>query len=838
MLAAACTPSEGPESIPLPTSPDTTTTSTTTTTTSTTTTTTTTMVPPRYRATIQRTTDGIPHIVGEDLASVSFGQGFVSAEDHGCTLLDQILKVRGVRAANLGPGEDGENVESDFAWRAIGIVGLATKDYDEAPASIVEQFESFAAGWNQYLFDAGAEGFTGWCSGADWVQPIQPVDVYVYARSVALLASSAQVADFIPSAQPPMDEDAVSGFAPSRTPSTSEGFGAVGLEADDLGSNAWAVGSDLTATGEGSILVGNPHFPWEGELRFAEVHLVVPGELDIYGAQLVGLPGVGIGFNEQVAWTHTASAGKRMTTYLLTLDPETPTSYLLDGESVPMESTEYTIDVLRADGTVDSETRTLWRSRYGPILDFPNVGWTDTSVLTYRDANLDNNEFIEQYQAMNLATSLDELIAAQSEFQGIPLFNTIAAADDGRVWYADTSATPNLSEEAEATYIERRETDLLTALAYENGFVVLDGSSSVFDWEVVPDARDPGLVPFRDAPQVVRTDVVFNANDSFWVPSDGLRLIGDYSILHGEQATPLSMRTRQNLDVLSNRAGLAGDDELFSGVELRDAVFDNTAHTAVLLRQPLVDACRVFPLVEVDEVLDEEGIVVLPAETVDLSLACAELAEWDGRYDLDRAGPLLWRETMSQFSDADFRGAGALFTDDFDPTNPTMSPSVPSADPSALLVALARSVQILTAADFAVDSTLGAAQFTERSGNRIPVHGGTNREGTTNVVTWSDANSSTEPQPDRGEPVVPGAELRAEGHPVNFGTSFVFVVDYSGDDVQAWSILTYGQTGDRQSPLFEQQTVRFSEKSWRTVLLTAEQVASDPSLVEQVVQGF
>ena len=73
---------------------------------------------------------------------------------------------------------------------------------------------------------------------------------------------------------------------------------------------------------------------------------------------------------------------------------------------------------------------------------------------------------------------------------------------------------------------------------------------------------------------------------------------------------------------------------------------------------------------------------------------------------------------------------------------------------------------------------------------------------------------------------------------MNYGTSFVFVVDYTGDDVQAWSILTYGQTGDRQSPLFEQQTVRCSEKNWRTILLTPDQIESDPGLVEQVVQGF
>ena len=39
------------------------------------------------------------------------------------------------------------------------------------------------------------------------------------------------------------------------------------------------------------------------------------------------MPGVLIGFNEHVAWTHTVSAGYRMTLYELTLVPGDPTSY-------------------------------------------------------------------------------------------------------------------------------------------------------------------------------------------------------------------------------------------------------------------------------------------------------------------------------------------------------------------------------------------------------------------------------------------------------------------------------------------------------------------------------
>ena len=89
--------------------------------------------------------------------------------------------------------------------------------------------------------------------------------------------------------------------------------------------------------------------------------------------------------------------------------------------------------------------------------------------------------------------------------------------------------------------------------------------------------------------------------------------------------------------------------------------------------------------------------------------------------------------------------------------------------------------------------------------------------------------------PERGDPVAPGSALRGEGHPVTFGTSFVLTVDYAGDDVQAWSMLTYGQTGDRDDPLFDVQTERFAKKSWRAVRFTADEIAADSNMVEQIL---
>ena len=60
------------------------------------------------------------------------------------------------------------------------------------------------------------------------------------------------------------------------------------------------------------------------------------------------------------------------------------------------------------------------------------------------------SQFAEQYLAMTTAKSLDGLIEVQKRYQGQPAFNTLAVSSDGRAWFGDTSATPNLSPEAKA----------------------------------------------------------------------------------------------------------------------------------------------------------------------------------------------------------------------------------------------------------------------------------------------------------------------------------------------------------------------------------------------------
>ena len=235
-----------------------------------------------YQATIRRTSAGVPHISADSSADLAFGQGWASGEDRACDLADQVVKIRGERARWFGAGEDDANVDSDLAWKAIGIFDRASDDWSDASDGVIELITAFTAGWNAQLDEVGADGLEGWCAGEEWVRPLEPVEVYAYARSIALQASSGAIVDFIASAQPPESP------AETTTSSPDEAASAPLVPAaQDIGSNGWAIGAERSADG-GGMLVANPHFPWEGELRFWEVHLTVPGELDVVRRAALG----------------------------------------------------------------------------------------------------------------------------------------------------------------------------------------------------------------------------------------------------------------------------------------------------------------------------------------------------------------------------------------------------------------------------------------------------------------------------------------------------------------------------------------------------------------------
>ena len=758
--------------------------------------------PKVYEAEIRWTQYGIPHITAKDWGSLSYGEGYAFAKDHLGSLADQVIRVRGERARYFGAGLGNRHVSSDIAFRALGFMEQAQALYPKLTPEIRETVDGFTAGYNAYLKAKGPGSVTSWGLGTEWVREISAVDLLAYNLSV--IATTPNLAELIASAAPPKSElePVAEGLPVPEFP---------------MASNGWALGSERTEQGKG-MLVANPHFPWTGSNRFWEKHLTIPGKLNVYGVSLLGIPGVLIGFNDSVAWTHTVSAGKRFVLYTLDLVPGHPTRYFYDGKEREMTVKQLKIAVRQADGSVKQEEHPVYSSHYGPMVNVAGFEWSAKRAVSVRDANANNTQFYEQWRAMDLAKSLDDLKQAHARFNSIPWVNTIATSADGRAWYADTAATPNLSAAATAAFAKRLESDFLVRLAWQRGVPLLDGSTSANEWLNDPGTR-PGVVPYSKMPMLERRDYVFNANDSYWL-SHAKQTITGFSPLQGDENTARSLRTRMNARLLDDTSpqGPAGADGKFSLEELAAAAVSNRSLSAELLRAAVAERAKAA------------GTVAIEGQTVNLAHAAQILAAWDGKYNTESVGPVLWREFITLYAPADTQKAGSLFATDFDPKQPVTTPTQLATNETAL-VNLGKAVLVLKNAGLALDTPLGKVQYASAKPGRIPVHGGDGLyEGLTNVVGFGTNRSTLEPfaSPAR---VVGSRALTKDGYPVNQGSSFLMALEYTNQGPRAKAILTYAQSGDTRSPQFTDQTQLFGAKQWRRVRFTEKDIKADPSLI-------
>ncbi|MEO0643528.1 MAG: penicillin acylase family protein, partial [Pseudomonadota bacterium] len=254
----------------------------------------------RYEASITRTTYGIPHIEADTWQGVGYGVAYAYAQDNICLVAEEFATIAGERSLHFGPGgtsvmgfQEVDNVTSDFFYRSqLEITRLRSSAAAEQDLETISLLAGYVAGYNRYLRDAGEDGLPEACRGKAWVRPISVDEMLRMNGKQMLLASSLALAPGIATAAPP--EASSAGYTP-RVP-----MGFPGKDEPTFGSNGWAFGGDATANGKG-LLIGNPHFPWEGPARFWQMHVRGPDGFDVMGVGLAGTPIPTLGFNKNVA---------------------------------------------------------------------------------------------------------------------------------------------------------------------------------------------------------------------------------------------------------------------------------------------------------------------------------------------------------------------------------------------------------------------------------------------------------------------------------------------------------------------------------------------------------
>ncbi|WP_193551485.1 acylase [Pseudomonas ovata] len=719
---------------------------------------------------IRWTAFGIPHIKAHDERGLGYGVGYAYARDNLCLLSDEVLTARGERSRFLG--RDGQssarlgNVQSDLFFTWLNNDKAVDAYWQAQPEPVKQLLGGYVAGFNRYLSEKGAPKA---CQGAEWVRPLHETDMVRLIHRLMVEGGIGRFAEPLLAAAPPTVAAATqASIDPARI------LGSV----YERGSNAVAVGGERTENGRGRLLA-NPHFPWFGALRFYQMHLTIPGKLDVMGASLTGLPVINIGFNRQLAWTHTVDTSGHFTLRKLTLDAKDPQRYVVDGKSYPLQQRDVQIQIREADGTLTTRKQVIHESRYGPLIKWPGVAdWDRQNAYAFQDANLANTRAVEQWYAMNRATSVIELRDVVQRIQGIPWVNTLAADQQGQAVYMNVSVVPNVA-------LSQLKDCIVPALQAQ-GLPGLDGSRSACDWQNAEDAVQPGIVPGAQLPVLLRKDFVQNSNDSAWLANPAQPLTG-FSPLISREGSPLGLRARFALTQLSG-LGQAPISEAF----LRGLVTGNRVHGADLLLDDLLQWC---------------GKLKGDSE---LQRACIALHGWDRSAGVDASRGWLYFQAFAR----QFQAQGKGWRQPFDAQDPQHTPrGIAWQQPEvsrAVAEMLRKAVAQVDALKLPASITWGQVQVAERNGKAIAVPGGDGHLGIYNAM-------QSTPQKDGTLKVVSGS-------------SYIQLVSFDDQGPVAQGLLSFSQSSDPASPHYADQTELFSRQQWQPLPFNEKQIEADPTL--------
>ncbi len=718
-----------------------------------------------YDVSLRWTSHGIPHVRANDWGSLGYGFAYALATDAVCVIARDVAMVNGTLSRYFG-AENG-NLESDVFHRAV-LTTEKLAAYAEAQSDRANAFAAgYVAGYNRYLTDH-ARDLPASCQGEPWVSDLTFDDVSRLAIGVGIRYGLGRFQKEIAhaSAEDPIQVSQTEWDLP------------VGI-----GSNAVAVGRDRSTSGRG-ILLGNPHYPWHGSSRFHLIHTTIPGELDVMGTSLLNTNRVSIGFNKDIAWTHTVSTALRSTLYRLALDPQDPYRYLYDGESRPLEARTVTFEALSEDGTTETLERTVYFSHYGPILENEQLVWDDEQAFTLRDAVIDNYLAADTYGALNAATSTAEVEAAISQ-QGVFWVNTIAADRHGNAFYADISGTPNV--DAELLELCRLKVEGLPARLF-----ILDGTRSECEWRNDERSRVPGALPPDEMPRTTRADYVTNSNDSYWLSNPTAPLEG-FSPIIGEEKTQRSLRTRAGLVFMQQM--LAEKDKL-APEDIQNMLYSQRNFGAELLLDDVLETCG----------------------AKELQPVCKALSSWDRTMNVDSRGGHLWREFWDRARQID-----ALWAVPFDVNDPVHTPrglNVADANVKEQLQdALLEAGEVLTEAGIALDAPLGEIQYAERNGKKIGIPGGEGWAGMFSMIVSKLA-------PEKGY------------NPIVHGNSYIQVISWDEEgNLDPRAILTYSQSPEPESAFYSDQTEIYSQGGWIRLPFTDAEIEADPNLRSLHLEG-
>jgi acyl-homoserine-lactone acylase len=313
-------------------------------------------------------TFGIPHIFAPDHPSLFFAYAWAQMEAHSELLVSLYAQSRGRGAEFYGE----KHLETDRWVRVNGVAATAQTWAATQSSEFEPNIVAFAAGLNAWA-QRHAEALSPAARAVLAAAPFTAVDVYAHCLRVIHY-------NWIVSAEKLQTR----------------------LDFPELlrvhGSNEWAIAPSRSASGN-ALLLSNSHLQWGEHHTYMEVQLTAPG-VTSYGAVWVGFPVLRQCFNDVLGWTQTTNNPCMSDLYALTLSAD-GRGYILDGATLPFETSTEDIAVLQPDGvSLETVPLTLKRTVHGPVVAeaHPTHG-----TVAMRVAATDRSGLFEQFWRMGLA---------------------------------------------------------------------------------------------------------------------------------------------------------------------------------------------------------------------------------------------------------------------------------------------------------------------------------------------------------------------------------------------------------------------------------------------------
>ncbi|EFQ82567.1 penicillin amidase [Aeromicrobium marinum DSM 15272] len=524
---------------------------------------------------ILRDGNGIPQVYADTSSDLFFAQGYVHAQDRFFEM-DVRRHVTSGRLAEIF-GEDA--VETDTFVRTLGWRRVAESELPLVDDDTRRLLEAYASGVNAYIegksgSDLSLEYAVLSITGEEYrPEPWTPVDSIAWVKAMAwdlrsnmddeigrVLAGTSlpesRVAELWP-AYPADHATIVDGTAPGPGAAAPAAVGPPAPDVaaavatltdaaaaaaavptllgtgDGIGSNSWVVSGDRTASGE-PLLANDPHLApsmpgiwYQVGLHCRELDDTCP--YDVAGFSFSGLPGVVVGHNRRIAWGVTTMYADVADLYL---EQVVGSTYLYDGELVPLETRTETIEVAGGD---DREI-VVRSTRHGPLIsdvddDIADVGEGRTRGVVPADYEvalrwtaLDPSPTVAAVFQLGRAQDWEDFREAARTFD-VPSQNLVYADVDGNIGYQAPGRIP------------------IRGMG--------DGRWPVPGWD--PRYEWTGTVEFDDLPSVLNPDdgMIVTANNRVAGPSYPFELGAD---------TAAGYRSERILDLLSGLDDATVDD--------------------------------------------------------------------------------------------------------------------------------------------------------------------------------------------------------------------------------------------------------------------------------------